>query len=278
MTDLTTSNTNGSKRSHDSLGDRMKAYEAVSTARRAFKGQPLIARLDGKNFHGFTRGLRRPYDARLTDLMVSTTRELVDVLGAAVGYTQSDEITLAWHLDADAPGEYPYGGRFQKVDSLAAAHATAHFNRRLPEHLPEKSAQLPVFDCRSFAVPNLQEAYHVFLWRQQDATKNAIFMAAQSMYSHLELQRKSGQEMQEMMFRKGVNFNEYSFCFKRGTFVRRVWELRELTSEQLARIPEEHRPSGPVERSFVDAVDIWLTKQSAPINALFYGGPIAPDT
>jgi len=73
---------------------------------------------------------------------------------------------------------------------------------------------------------------------------------------------------------KGVNFNDYPAFFKRGTFARRVKEERMLTEEQLAKIPVDRRPTGPVVRSFVDTVDIWLSKQTDPVAALFYGGEI----
>lgn len=258
-----------------SIGDRMKSYEAPDTERRAFKGQPLIARLDGKSFHTFTKGLKRPYDERLSTLMLDTTKALVDRFGATVGYTQSDEITLAWYFTPDSTSDYPFLGRFQKMDSLLAAFATAFFCSELAARIPEKAGYLATFDCRSFVVPTLQEAYHCFLWRQQDATKNAISMAAQSMFSHKSLQGLHGPQMQEKMWaEKGVNFNDYPAFFKRGMFARRVREERVLTDEQLSRIPEQHRPTGPVVRSFIDAVDIWLTKQPDAVATLFYGAQI----
>lgn len=257
------------------IGDRMKAYEAVSTSRKAFKGQPLIARLDGKAFHTFTRGLARPYDKRLSDLMKATMMALVDRFNANVGYVQSDEISLVWLTSPDSTVELPFSGRFQKMDSVLASFAAAYFNVHLREAIPEKADALPCFDCRSFVVPNVQEAYHALLWRQQDCTKNAISMAAQSMFSHKYLLGRSGPEMQELMWKeKGVNFNDYPPEFKRGVFARRVREARTLTAEQLANIPEAHRPTGPVIRSFVDEVDIWLTKQPDPVAALFYGAPL----
>lgn len=258
-----------------SLGDRMKSYEAPSTSRQAFKGQPLIARLDGKSFHTFCKGLKRPYDERLSQLMEDTMASLVDRFGATVGYTQSDEITLAWFTPTDGTADYPFSGRFQKMDSLLAAFATATFNVMLSARIPEKVGMLPIFDCRSFVVPNLLEAYHCFLWRQQDATKNAISMAAQSMFSHKRLQGLHGPEMQELMFKEhGVNFNDYPSFFKRGVFARRVKEERYLTEAQLANIPAEHRPTGPVIRSFIDTVDIWLSKQPSGVDALFNGATI----
>ena len=260
-----------------SLGDRMKSYEFPSTTRKAFKGQPLVVRLDGKSFHTFTKGLKRPYDERLSRLMVETTKALVDRFQAKVGYTQSDEITLVWNIECDGSAEFPFDGRFQKMESLLAAYATAVFNKKLAEYLPEKAEQLPIFDARAFVVPNLMEAYHAILWRQQDATKNAISMAAQSMFSHKSLQKKNSSEMQEMMWSQhGVNFNDYPAFFKRGTFVRRVKRERILTDAEMANIPAAHRPTGPVVRSGIEATDIWLSRQVKPLDVLFFDAePVA---
>lgn len=266
-----------------SLGDRMKSYEFPSTSRKAFKGQPMVVRLDGKSFHNFTKGLKRPYDERLSKLMVATTTALVDRFQAKVGYTQSDEISLVWNIECDSSAEFPFDGRFQKMESLLASYATAFFNKKLAEFLPEKEDELPTFDARAFVVPNLMEAYHALLWRQQDATKNAISMAAQSMFSHKQLQKKNGAEMQEMMWSThGVNFNDYPAFFKRGTFVRRVKRERVLTQAELERLPEAHRPTGPVVRSGVESMDIWLSRQPKPLDVLFFdaepvavAGPVA---
>jgi tRNA(His) guanylyltransferase len=253
----------------DTLGDRLKEYESLSTSRKAFRGQPFAVRLDGKAFHTFCRGLKRPYDERLSRLMTRVTEELVSEFGALVGYTQSDEITLGFYLPSGSQSEYPFGGRFQKIESLSAALATSIFTRLLPNFLPEKVGHVPLFDSRAFTVPNLQELYHVFLWRQQDATKNAISMAAQAYYSHGALMGKNGDEKQEMLFQKGVNFNDYPAFFKRGTFVQRTKKFVTLTPEQLEKIPEKHRPTEPVERSVIEEVDIWLSKEEFPIARLF---------
>lgn len=260
------------------LGSRMKEYEAPTTSRKAFKGQPLIVRLDGKNFHAFCKGLKRPYDERLSNLMVEVTKYMVETFQALVGYTQSDEITLAWYYSTDASGEYPFGGRFQKMESLLAAYATACFNRLLEIYIPEKEGKLAVFDARAFVVPTMTEAYHTFLWRQQDATKNAISMAAQSMFSHKSLQGLHGPEMQARMWKeKGVNFNEYPFFFKRGTFVNRIKKERPIETADFERVPpeywEEFRKRGSVERTETVVRDIWLAKEdyNFVINILFYG-------
>lgn len=255
---------------NDSLGERMKQYEWPSTQRRAFKGQPLIVRVDGSKFHTWTKGLQRPYDERLSRLMRRVTEALVERFQPTIGYTQSDEITLVWYVQPHETAEYPFDGRFQKLESLTAAFATAMFNFHVPELLPEKKHLLAMFDSRAFVVPNLKEAYHAILWRQQDATKNAISMAAHTYFSHKSLQGMHGAQMQERLWaEKSINFNDYPPFFKRGTFVKRHKVEKVLTDEELARIPEQHRPTGPVTRTVIEAMDVWLSKEQDPMAVLF---------
>lgn len=254
-----------------SIGDRMKSYEAPTTSRVVFKGQPLVVRLDGKAFHTFTKGMARPFDQKLSDLMVGTTKALVDRFHALVGYCQSDEITLVWYLPSESSAEYPFAGRLQKVESLTAAFATAWFNRNLGQYFPDKVDALPTFDSRAFVVPNLMEAYHAVLWRQQDCTKNAISMAAQSMFSHKALQNKNGPAMQEMMFSQhGVNFNDYPSAFKRGVFAKRIRRERPLTADEKAKMPPHLRNDEPVVRSSIEIQDLWLSRiQNDRLKVLF---------
>ena len=60
------------------LGSRFKEYENQYAAQKVLPLQPIIARLDGRSFHTFTRGLRRPYDLRLSKLMKDTAKFLME--------------------------------------------------------------------------------------------------------------------------------------------------------------------------------------------------------
>lgn len=256
-------------KSGDSLGDRMKLFEQQEAGRTAFRQLPLMARLDGRTFHSFCRGLDKPYDKRFSHLMIETAKHLVDETQAKIGYVQSDEISLCWMLE-NYEQEFLFNGKFQKLTSILAATATAFFNRGLLSVIPEKSHLLPVFDCRVWNVPTLKEAYHAILWRQQDATKNAISMAAHTYFSHKSLQGMHGGQMQERLWaEKGINFNDYPPFFKRGVFVKRHKVEKMLSDEELARIPEQHRPAGPVMRTVIEAMDIWLSREDDPMAVLF---------
>ena len=104
---------------------------------------------------------------------------------------------------------------------------------------------------------NETEAANAFLWREVDATKNAISMAASHYYSHRELQYKSGSQMQEMLFQKGINFNDYPDFFKRGSFIRREQSITTLEAEDLQQIPEKMRPEdGKIIRHVYERLDM----------------------
>jgi tRNA(His) guanylyltransferase len=83
------------------FGDRMQEYERIEAARQFMPLLPVCARLDGKSFKRFTKGLDRPYDRGLVELMIATATYLVQETQANMGYTQSDEISLVWYS-----GEY----------------------------------------------------------------------------------------------------------------------------------------------------------------------------
>lgn len=263
----------------DSLGDRMKAYEEASE-NSFIQGLPIIARLDGKAFHTFTRGLKKPYDERLKDLMVATTRYLVDQTNAIIGYTQSDEITLVWH-QTDPKSELFMGARKFKMISLLAAMASTYFNKEMETHLPEKyvdvrRGKLQLFDCRIFEVPTREEAVNCLIWREQDAVRNSISSAAQSEFSHMELQNKSCSEMQEMLFQKGINWNNYPSFFKRGTYVRRFSIKKPFTTEEIEKLPLMHNarknPDLIIERHVIETVDMpILTKIVNRTEVIFDG-------
>lgn len=244
----------------DDLGDRMKDYEMAEAGRRCMPRLPILARIDGRGFSKFTGGLERPYDRRLSDLMVETVKFLVRETNAAAGYTQSDEISLAWYAPGD-DSQVVFDGRISKLVSVLASLTTVYFNRRLPDFLPPEYAErLPHFDARVWNVPTLDEAANAFLWREFDATKNSISMAARALFSHKQLDGKHGGEMQAMLRERGVEWNDYPSFFKRGTYIQRRKTQRKFTTDELDKLPPRHEartnPDLVVERTDYVALDM----------------------
>jgi tRNA(His) 5'-end guanylyltransferase len=233
---------------HDTFGDRMKAYEAVETDRRLdARTGPVYARLDGRGFSKFTRGMARPFDPRMTAAMQRTCADLVAHTKAVIGFTQSDEISLAWELTDENPlAQMLFDGKIQKLVSVLSGYATASFIRALLE-TPDPEFQgyvqkLPHFDTRIFSLPSREEGANAFLWRVKDAERNAVQMVAQANYSHRELQGVSTKAALEMMERDGIDFHGLPDAFKHGSFYRRERGLQPLTEAARLAIPEAFRP------------------------------------
>ena len=245
------------------LGDRMKQYEGMESDRRLLPRLPVLVRIDGRAFSQFTRGMERPFDAKMSRLMIETTKRLVDDFGAVLGYTQSDEISLVLHDEdevAKTDSAIPFDGRVLKLATTMATKATAVFMFLLKDVFPDRLTRLPTFDARIWNVPTREEAANVILWRERDATKNSIQMAARALYSHNECNLKNGSELQEMIFQKGINWNDYPAFFKRGTFIQRRKTSKPFTADEIEKLPPKHaarsNPDLVVERSQLLELDM----------------------
>lgn len=205
------------------LGDRMKAnYEKAFSIYMPYRF-PVIIRLDGKNFHGFTRKMKRPFDEDFIDNMKFLTKYLCEEIQTTVfAYSQSDEISLLLHPYKKLDSQPWFLNEIQKVSSIAAGLASSYFSLKY-----QKTA---IFDARCFIVPEA-EVVNYFIWRQQDMTRNSIHMFAQSKFSHKELQDKNTKQMQEMVWQKDKsNWNDLDTYKKRGFAVYKIsWHSDEKT-------------------------------------------------
>lgn len=259
------------KEDFDALGDRQKAFEQREAGATLMPGLPVLVRLDGRSFHTFTRGLARPYDERLSSAMIETTKFLVEQTQASIGYCQSDEISLAFP-NQDLTNKMLFDGRIQKLCSVFAGLAAARFGELIRQSIPQKAHLYPVFDARVWSVPSLEVAADHFVWREADATRNSLTMAAHAVYSHKELHKAGYTQKHEMLHRKGINWNDYPAFFKRGTYVRREKVEKHLSESELARIPPARRPIGPVLRSAVMELEMPPLQRVANIQGVLFAG------
>lgn len=234
-----------------SLGDRMKEdYEnrfRTSLPRRSY----TIIRVDGKAFHTYTKGLKKPFDEGLIQDMNETAAYMCkNIMGAKLAYVQSDEITIVITDFGDESTQAWFDNNLQKMCSVAASMATNKFNELrnkrylryelffnhnsgsddfpkvilenydiLDEYWPKQAE----FDARVFQIPQKVEVINCLIFRQQDAVRNSISSVAQSMFSAKELHGVKTDQMQEMIFQKtGINWNDYSFREKRGGVISKV--------------------------------------------------------
>ena len=215
----------------DELGIRMKNFYESVPKTKLLRRTPVAIRIDGKAFHSFTRGMKKPFDFILIESMQKTMQYLCEnIQGCVLGYTQSDEITLLLidykRLNSDAWFDY----EVQKMCSIAASMATMAFNRYFAEAAAaamedevyaealQKAVQKgAMFDARCFNIPK-EEAANLIYWRQLDAARNSVQMVGQANFSHKQLQGKSCEQIQDMLMQeKMFNWNELETCLKRGS-------------------------------------------------------------
>lgn len=246
-----------SGKNKDSLGDLLKEQEQSEAGRKADPFLPLMARIDGKCFSKFTKGLNRPFDERFVRLMVETTKHLVEESEASLGYCQSDEISLYWWLNKEeySNREFWFGGKFQKLTSVLASSASSFFVGNIPEFLPEKVGQYPVFDCRVWNVPDLEHVHKNFLWRFRDAQKNSVSMFARHFFSHKQLQGLTCEQMKELLRNSGNSWEDLPRFFREGTFIKRQEEWVFPADSHWKKIPEKYRPLEPVRRTVIKQWD-----------------------
>ena len=246
-------------KTNKSIGTRMRGYEHVTRTHLPHR-IPAIIRVDGKAFHSFTKGLRKPFDDFFRNIMQLTMQYMCEnVQGCVFGYTQSDEISLLLTdyetIATDAWFDYT----IQKMCSVAASMATLAFNKFWAE---EFQAQIEhwdreddgtmdeemekwvweylvntiqpklftaMFDARVFSIPK-DEVCNYFIWRQQDATRNSIETVGQTYFSQKDLNGRSQNEIQEILWQQhSINWNTYPIAYKRGVCCSKV--LRETPME-----------------------------------------------
>ncbi len=199
----------------DSLGDRMKGYEDVAK-NRLTRRLPIVIRVDGKAFHTLTKGMQRPFDAKFIQCMHATAEALVaEIQNADFAYVQSDEISVLVTDYKTLRTEAWFGNQVQKIVSVAASVATAHFGKAFREFFPDRKA-LPTFDARVFSLPP-DEVCNYFIWRQNDAVRNSIQSVGQFYFSPRQLHGVNCDQIQEKLFQEaGVNWNDLDDFLKRG--------------------------------------------------------------
>lgn len=199
----------------DDIGDRFKAYEVCfdyALPRR----MPMVIRVDGRAFHGIK--MEKPFDMNFFACMAYTAEALCkEVQGAVLAYQQSDEISIIARDDIRPNTEAWAGKRLSKVVSWASAIATAAFN-----DASDESYGLRHFDARAFVLPDLSEVTNYLIWRQQDATRNSVSMAAHAAFSHKSLHGVNSPGMIDRLREAGKPWEETPTHFKRGLVVRPV--------------------------------------------------------
>ena len=202
----------------DELDAKMRVYE-TSIDQCILSDMYLVARLDGRSFSRLTKEIcdfEAPFDVRFRDMMINTVKGLMDCgFRVVYGFTESDEISLLFHTD-----EQTFARKVRKYNSILAGVASATFSLQL--------GQVATMDCRLIPLPNIERVQDYFLWRQEDAHRNALNSHC---YWLLRKEGKNANEATEMLegksvafknellFSRGINFDSLPSWQKRGVGV-----------------------------------------------------------
>lgn len=147
--------------SPDLLAARFRSLELFRDL-RALPGAWTIVRVDGRGFSRLTeQRFEKPFDARVHAAMLAVARALLRDLGGAYAHTHSDEASLVI-----APDRAPFGGRVEKLASLAAGVASATFT-----HATGGAA---TFDARVALAAREDDVVDYLRWRQADAARAGL--------------------------------------------------------------------------------------------------------
>ena len=178
-----------------------------------------IVRVDGRGFSRFTGAhFEKPFDPRFYQLMAQTARALIQEWDGLYAYFESDEISLL------LPHDFTHFGRgWEKLVSLCAATAAAHFSRECGE--------IALFDARIWVGDDVAAVADYFRWRQSDAARCALngwcywTLRAQNQSARTATRALDGltQEAKETMLREnGIVWDELPAWQRRGAGWR--WE------------------------------------------------------
>jgi tRNA(His) 5'-end guanylyltransferase len=146
-------------------------------------------------------------------MMINTVKGLMDCgFRVVYGFTESDEISLLFHVD-----EQTFGRKVRKYNSILAGVASATFSLQL--------GQVAAMDCRLIPLPNIERVQDYFLWRQEDAHRNALnshcyWLLRKEGMNAIDatkmLEGKSVAYKNELLFSRGINFDTLPSWQKRG--------------------------------------------------------------
>lgn len=240
----------------DSLKEKCEYYRSLGEHRLMPNGH-IIMMLDGRAFSKLIKNkFTKPFDENFINMMNETAKYLCEnISGVKFAYVQSDEISLYIHDDSMS-GSF-FGLRQTKLLSIPAAMASGKFNQLYTTHnlesldgtfsKPEcvvndliktvKKQKLAEFDCKVWNVPNENDVFAWFLYRQLDCIRNSKQQTAQTWLPHKMLSGNDSDEQIALLKQKeGIDWYDFAGGMKYGRLIKKV--------EREVEIPKQYVKDG----------------------------------
>ena len=227
-------------------------------------GTFIVVRIDGKSFTAFTRDhdFEKPHDTAGLDLMnaaaVATMHQYPGDIVLAFGH--SDEYSFLFRKDTTL-----YKRRASKLTSLIVSCFTGNYVHAWSRFFPGKALKsVPMFDGRCVLYPSEKTVRDYLAWRQVDVHVNCQYNTCYWLLYREEEEKEKEKEKEdrdggkqeasreeeasgvdveirsrvqgmlkgtltcdknEVMFQRGINYNDLPAMWRRGSTV--VWEQAE---------------------------------------------------
>jgi len=187
-----------------------------------------IVRIDGKNFHKFTKlhQMQKPNDKELLQLMnraaVCVMQQFEDII---ISYGQSDEYSFIFKKTTKS-----YNRRSSKLSSLVVSHFSSSFVFHWNDFFDSKPLQYPpTFDSRTICHPTDKHMLDYLRWRQADCHNNNLYNTC--FWSIVDsgktpkeaesiLKGTLSKDKHEMLFQQfETNYNNLPQLFRKGTVI-----------------------------------------------------------
>lgn len=199
----------------DDFDAQMRIYEQ-SLDQYILPDMYIVTRLDGRSFTRLTKkvcNFEAPFDIRFRDMMIETVKVLMKCgFRIIYGYTESDEISLLFHFNDNSLGR-----KVRKINTTLAGEASAAFSLIL--------GKVATFDCWTVPLPNKERVADYFMWRQEDSHRNSLnahcywALRKEGVGQNTATAKLEGKDVafkNELLFQKGINYNDLPVWQKRG--------------------------------------------------------------
>lgn len=198
----------------------------------------IVIRIDGRSFHRFSsdHGFKKPSDARALNLMNDAARNVMEEFrDIVISFGESDEYSFVFNKNTTQ-----FSRRRSKlmsnVVSLFSASYVYHWNEHFPD---QKLLSPPVFDGRLVLYPSTKNIRDYLSWRQADCHINHLYntcfwaLVQKGGFSKADAEKRLkgtlSAEKNEILFSEyGINYNDESDMFKKGSILIHVKAFREV--------------------------------------------------
>ncbi|CCH40937.1 tRNA(His) guanylyltransferase [Wickerhamomyces ciferrii] len=191
----------------------------------------IVIRIDGKSFHKFSKDYNfiKPNDLRALKLAnaaaINVKRSIKDVI---LAFGESDEYSFILKPDTQL-----FNRRESKLISTFVSIFTGNYIALWSKFFPDSPLNLnnlPSFDCRAVAYPNLSILKDYILWRFVDTHINNLYNTTfwtlvekgglTTQEAETRLKGTLASDKNEILFKEfGINYNEEPEIFKKGSLI-----------------------------------------------------------